>query len=284
MNNGDINAKDLERIRRFKLIDDEFMSVCFKDNIECTELVVRIILDRTDIKVKEVHVQHQLKNLQGRSVMLDIYAVDAENKRYNIEVQRAAGGALPMRARYNSSLMDGSILRKNDKTDKLPETYVIFITEHDVLKGNQAIYHIDRTIKECNHRSFNDGSHIIYVNAGIRSKDALGRLMEDFFCDDPDKMNYKVLADRTRQFKENTKGVRNMNSVVDEIREEGRAMGIEEGKKEGIAETSRQTAIRMLKLGKLSYEDITVYTDLPMNEILKLAEQLKDGSIASAKL
>ncbi len=75
-----------------------------------------------------------------------------------------------------------------------------------------------------------------------------------------------------------------MNSVVDEIREEGRAMGIEEGKKEGIAETSRQTAIRMLKLGKLSYEDITVYTDLPMNEILKLAEQLKDGSIASAKL
>lgn len=71
-----------------------------------------------------------------------------------------------------------------------------------------------------------------------------------------------------------------MNSVVDEIREEGRAIGIEEGK----IKTSRQTAIRMLKLGKLSYEDITVYTDLPMNEILKLAEQLKDGSIASAKL
>ena len=157
---------------------------------------------------------------------------------------------------------------------------MIFITEHDILKGNQAIYHIDRTIKECNHRSFNDGSHIIYVNAGIRSKDALGRLMEDFFCDDPDKMNYKVLADRTRQFKENTKGVRNMNSVVDEIREEGRAMGIEEGK----IKTSRQTAIRMLKHGKLSYEDITVYTDLPMNEILKLAEQLKDDGIASAKL
>ena len=185
-----------------------------------------------------------------------------------------------MRARYNSSLMDGSILRKNDKTDKLPETYVIFITEHDVLKGNQAIYHIDRTIKECNHRSFNDGSHIIYVNAGIRSKDALGRLMEDFFCDDPDKMNYKVLADRTRQFKENTKGVRNMNSVVDEIREEGRAMGIEEGKKEN----SRQTALRMIKLGKFSYEDIAVCSDLPMNEILKLADKLKDDGGTSAKL
>lgn len=70
-----------------------------------------------------------------------------------------------------------------------------------------------------------------------------------------------------------------MNSVVDEIREEGRAMGIEEGK----AETSRQTAIRMLKLGKFSYEDIAVCTDLTMSEITKLAEQLKEGSIASVK-
>lgn len=71
-----------------------------------------------------------------------------------------------------------------------------------------------------------------------------------------------------------------MNSVVDEIREEGRAMGIEEGK----AETSRQTAIRMLKLGKFSYDDIAVCADLPMNEILKLADQLKDDGSTSVKL
>ena len=74
MNTGNVTVKDLERIRCFRLIDDEFMSVCFKDNIECTELVVRIVLDRKDIRVKEVHVQNQLKNLQGRSVTLDIYA------------------------------------------------------------------------------------------------------------------------------------------------------------------------------------------------------------------
>lgn len=60
MNTGNTTAKNLERIKRFRLIDDEFMSVCFKDNIECTELVVRIILDRKDIRVNEVHVQHQL--------------------------------------------------------------------------------------------------------------------------------------------------------------------------------------------------------------------------------
>lgn len=76
-------------------------------------------------------------------------------------------------------------------------------------------------------------------------------------------MNYKVLANRTRQFKEDMEGVRNMNSVVDEIREEGKL------------ESSKNTAINMIKLGKNTYEDIAFCTDLPMNEVLKLAQQLK---------
>ena len=36
-------AKTLERIRAFRLIDDDFMQVCFQENIPCTELVLRII-------------------------------------------------------------------------------------------------------------------------------------------------------------------------------------------------------------------------------------------------
>ena len=139
MNNDSINAKDLERIKRFRLIDDEFMSVCFKDSIECTELVVQIILDRKDITVKEVQVQNHLKNLNGRSVTLDIYAVDSDNKRYNIEIQKADIGAGAKRARYHSSLIDASLLKKGNDTEKLPETFIIFITEHDVFKKGLPI-------------------------------------------------------------------------------------------------------------------------------------------------
>ena len=264
MNTGNTTAKNLERIKRFRLIDYEFMSVCFKDNIECTELVVRIILDRKDIRVNEVHVQHQLKNLQGRSVTLDIYAVDADNKRYNIEIQKTDAGAGAKRARYHSSMIDTNLLKKGNDAEKLPETFVIFITEHDVLKHGLPIYHIDRIIKESGD-SFGDGSHIIYVNGSIKGEDALGKLMEDFFCEEPGKMNYKILADRTRQFKENMKGIMDMNSVVDEIREEGRV--------EGKLETSRQTAIKMLRLGKLSLDDIAECTELSLSEIMKLARE-----------
>lgn len=35
-----INSKYSEIIRSFCLMDDEFMSKCFEDNIECAELVL----------------------------------------------------------------------------------------------------------------------------------------------------------------------------------------------------------------------------------------------------
>ena len=81
------NPKDLERLQKLRLIDDDFMSKCFEDNIECTELILSIILERNDLKVQKVQTQYKIKNLQGRSIILDIYATDKNGKKYNIEVK-----------------------------------------------------------------------------------------------------------------------------------------------------------------------------------------------------
>lgn len=43
--------EDLQRIRGFRLMDDDFMSKCFED-YACVELVLRIILEKEDIKVE----------------------------------------------------------------------------------------------------------------------------------------------------------------------------------------------------------------------------------------
>ena len=43
------SEEDLRRLRKFRLMDDDFMSKCFEDHIECTELVVRIVLEREDL-------------------------------------------------------------------------------------------------------------------------------------------------------------------------------------------------------------------------------------------
>ena len=46
--------------------------------------------------------------------------------------------------------------------------------------------------------------------------------MQDFTCTNPDDMNYPVLAQRVRYFKEDTKGVATMCRAFEEVREEGK--------------------------------------------------------------
>ena len=119
-------AEILEIIKQFRLIDDTFMSKVFEDK-ECAELLLKIILDRDDLKVIKAVPQLEFKNLQGRSTRLDIYAIDADGKQYDIEVQRDSDGAVSRRARYNSSLMDANILDKGNDVKTLPECYVILM-------------------------------------------------------------------------------------------------------------------------------------------------------------
>ena len=83
----------LSKIAQFRLFDDDFMSKVFEDDIEATEFLLKIILQRDDLKVIESKGQVTIKNLLGRSVLLDIKAKDTAGKMYNIEVQRADEGA-----------------------------------------------------------------------------------------------------------------------------------------------------------------------------------------------
>ena len=79
--------------------------------------------------------QFELKNLQGRSARLDIYAVDEHGKQYDVEVQRSDDGAAPRRARYNSSLLDANLLNPGDKFDELPESYIFSLPSMTCLKA-----------------------------------------------------------------------------------------------------------------------------------------------------
>lgn len=123
------------------------------------------------------------------------------------------------RARFNSSLMDANILLTGDDTESLPENFVIFITEHDVIGGNVPVYHIDRVIRETGSLA-GDGSHILYVNGAWRDESPVGRLMHDFSCTDPDDMNYALLADRVRYFKEDKEGIQTMSKVFEDFAKE----------------------------------------------------------------
>lgn len=258
--------EDLQRIQSLRLLDDDFMNKVFEDKA-CAEFLLQIILERTDLTVQKVHSQHNLKNLQGRSVRLDILATDEAERVYNIEVQRSDKGAGAKRARYNSSLIDANITEPGDNYENLNETYVIFITEHDVLKAGRPIYHIDRMIQETN-ALFGDGSHILYVNAQIKDNSALGQLMHDFACTKAEEMHYPILAKRVRYFKEEQEGVATMSRIFEEIKREA----AQEAARKTAREKSIQVARRMLMMGKYSYEEISAISDLTMDEVKALDE------------
>ena len=120
-----------------------------------------------------------------------------------------------------NSLLDAHILKPGDDTEDIPDSYVIFITENDVMKGNQPIYPVERYVTAGENKVlFGDGSHILYVNGKYRGNDEIGKLMHDFSCTDPDDMNYEVLAKKARYFKQDEKGVATMCKILEDMRNE----------------------------------------------------------------
>ena len=258
------HKQDLERLKSLRYIDDDFMTVCLADNYEGIELVLRIILGREDITIKTVRTQELLKNLQGRSAILDVHAIDSAKKEFDVEIQRSDAGAGAKRARHNSSLLDAHILKPGDDTENIPDSYVIFITENDVMKGNQPIYPVERyVIVGENKVLFDDGSHIIYVNGKYRGNDEIGKLMHDFSCTNPDDMNYEALAKKARYYKQDKKGVATMCKIMEDMRNEA------------ALDNARETARRMIKKGKMSLEEIADYVPvLSLDELRQLETEI----------
>lgn len=176
------HEEDLQRLKSLRLMDDDFLTKCFDGDNLCIEFILKIILEMDDLKVEDVRTQVFVENLVNRSVRFDILATDSTGKKYNIEIQRSDRGSGRKRARYNSSMLDINLLNKGEDFEALPETYVIFITEHDVIGKEKALYHAERVIAETQ-EVFGDGSHILYVNGSYRdNKTAIGKLMHDFSC------------------------------------------------------------------------------------------------------
>lgn len=251
------HQEDLQRLRGFRLLDDDFLTKCFEGNTECIELVLRIVLDKSDLKVVDVRTQVFVENLLNRSVRLDVLATDSTGQKFNIEIQRADRGAGRKRARYNSSMMDANLLKKGENFDILPETFVVFITENDVIGKGKPVYQIERCILETGER-FEDGTHILYVNGAYRDESPIGMLMHDFSCTNPSDMYYSVLADRVRFFKESKEGIAVMCKAMEDMRNQTL--------KEGMINVAK----RMLADGTLTLEKIAEYAGLSLDEVKKL--------------
>ena len=264
------------RLQQMRLADNEFMSAFFRHNVESAQFVLRIIMDKPQLVVTEVCSQDYLPNPGWRAVTLDVLATDADGQKFNIEVQLDPRGASEKRARFYASLIDSKALQPGQDFAELPEVWVIFITESDVLGGSLPLYHFERCIKG-SETALGDGSHIIYVNGEHQKAGTdLGDLMHDFFCRDAARMRLAQLAQAVQRYKASEQGAREMSSVMDEIREEIREEVIEEVREEALAEgreALRGAARQLLRMGGFTPEVVARITSLEVDEVQRLAAE-----------
>ena len=248
-------------IASLTLMDDLFMQVVLEEQA-CTEYILQTILDNSSLKLKEQRLQKRLANLHGRALVLDCLCTDDKGLLYNIEVQNASAGAIPKRARYHAALMDTHTLKKGQNFFKLPESYVIFITDKDVLGEGEQLYRIERVITKSG-SFFRDGSHILYFNTARQDDNALGKLAKDFKEANPKEIQSEVLSHRVASLKEgklDTEGEKKMNVLLEKYRkkavEEGMEKGFEQGKNHLALLVGRLLeAGRMDDLKRVSYDE-----------------------------
>ena len=243
------HLKYLHLIKQLKLFDDDFMTLVLRD-MNCVELILSIILQRS-VHIDNVYTQDVMKNLIGRSGILDVVAIDTLGVLYNLDVQNNSDGAHPKRLRYHGSLMDIHFTDVNICWKEIPQRYVIFITQKDVMKKGLPIYHIRQRIDE-DDNEFHDEGYIIYVNGENEDDTPLGRLMHDFKCTNPNDMYYDLLRERVKYFKEDKRGVEEMCKIWDDIKKEG----IQEGRIESKIEIAQS----LYQAGILTIEQIEKFT------------------------
>ena len=258
--------QNLRMLANYRPLDDDFMRELFRNNLELAQYVLRIIIDKPDLKLTKEETQYDLQHLFGeRSICLDVFGVDSEGKQYDLEIQRSDEGADPHRARYHSGAMDVDNLKIGKSFKSLPDTYVIFFTENDVFHAEKAIYPIER-MNLATGEPFSDGEHIIYINGAYDNKEDtsdLAKLIHDFRCSKAEDMLLPPLAERTRYFKETPEGVEYMCKAMEERCNEVAKM------------KSYEIAFNLLTIGTLNDETIAKATGLSAEEISELKTRVK---------
>ena len=270
-----IDPAMMERIKKLRLIDDELMTVVFSGDKKVTELLIRILLNRNDLRVTKSMTQEQKHNLFGRSVTLDILAEDIFKTEYNIEIQRADKGDIEKRIRYHQAMIDSHTLKKQEDFTKLPNLYIIFILEHDLYDKDVPIYYVQKTLnvndEDGNPLLFNDGCNIMYVNGDYKGEDALGKLMHDFSTPNADEMYYTELAEKVRFYKQDETGVQMASRVVEEYGDERAAQAFQQG----VQQKAEETAIKMLRK-HYPVEDVVELTELTAEKVLELKNKIEE--------
>lgn len=269
----------LKRVRQMNIMDDMMFQKMAEDPGFCEELISTIL--EKPVSVVETIPQNSIKNLQGRSVILDALCSMEDGQLTNVEVQKADDDDHIRRMRYNSACMIANITNPGDKFEKVPDVCSIFISKFDVFQSNKTIYHVDKMVRETG-MHLEDGHRIIYVNTKVNDGSDIAQLMQLFVDNDAyDFKKFPRCSNRKMQFKMTEEGEAGMCDLVEEYAQKVAKKAAEEAAAEAAKKAAEETAelirkttiIKMLKRGDTIEEIHEIYSDVGEEEIRKMEQE-----------
>ena len=235
--------------RKFKdlTIRDAFMFAAVMSDPEICRRVLELALG---IPISEVHIQTEKTmayHSEYHGVRLDVYADDAEKRRFNVEMQVTLQKFLPKRSRYYHDQIDMDALLAGDSYENLPDTYVIFICDFDPFGDGLYRYSTGMVCEETG-KSVSDGVKTIYLNVHGRNREDIPEELLQF-------LDYVKNTGRTEGISTTDSFVRHLQDSIDKIKQnrgmEERYMLLEEmmrnEKREGNTEGKQEFLLTALE-------------------------------------
>ena len=242
---GQIEAREhrVAEARKFNLLSNVFMRVAFRDKRAC-QYVLRVLTGIPDLIVKEVRTEYRVSKINSHDVVLDVLADDGNSQLYNIEIQRADTVDHAKRVRLYGAMIGGEYLAKGKTYADLPDLFIIYISETDIWKAGYTTYLVEKRFKNTD-ILYDDGLHIMYVNAAVNDGTKTAKLMQYFKVTNPNDMSHGDLSKRVHLLKCEEGGYLEMCEISERIFTEGRA----EGRAGGELEKAKGMAIRLADMG-----------------------------------
>lgn len=194
-------------------LDDSFFEKIAED-IDAMEEIIQTIMEDDTLRIVETIPQKDIKNLQGRSVRLDVLCKNDENKYYNVEIQIADNDNHVKRVRYNASCITANITSTGAHFEDVPDIYMIYISKFDLFQAGRTIYHVEPVIQETGVK-IDNGLHEIYVNTAVDDKTEIAELMKCFLQTKIESKRFRRFKKRVNYLKENKEGVKIMCEAIE---------------------------------------------------------------------
>ncbi|MDO4313032.1 MAG: Rpn family recombination-promoting nuclease/putative transposase [Eubacteriales bacterium] len=262
-------GKVKKKVEQLNIIDDIFFQKMAEDIGFCEETISTAMGQK--VKVLQVVPQDSIKNLQGRSVVVDALCELEDGRNVDVEIQKANDDDHQKRVRYNASCITANITSPGEKFGNVPDVVVIYISEFDMFHGGKAVYHVNRIVQETGKAVYN-GMTEIYINTRIDDGSDIAKLMKIYTEKDAyDYERFPNTSARKAEFKKNEGGEQKMSSILRDIAKEWAeemAQEIAEERAQEIAEEREEVIIRkLLKKG------------MPIEEVAEIAELLTEDAI-----